>query len=104
MTEEEFEQYGLKRPDMQEMKQTAIALLTLAVSARGMSDREAATEQYAQDFAVVTQDMQSLDWVALVSMLANCGGALIGLAARVQEIESEEMMEMMAGLLNSDET
>lgn len=104
MTEEEFEQYGLKRPDPQEMKQTAIALLTLAVSAREMEDRELAIEQYAADFAVVTQDLKNLEWVALVSMLANCGGALVGLAAKMQEMESAEMMQMMAELLNSDQT
>jgi hypothetical protein len=104
MSEEDFEAMGLKRPDPQEMKRTAIALLTLAVSARSMEDREEAVEQYATDFALVTQDLRNLEWVALVSMLANCGGALVGLAAKMQEIESAEMMEMMADLLNSDET
>lgn len=104
ISDEEFESMGLKKPDPAEMKSTAIALLTLAVSARGMEDREAAIEQYAQDFAVVTQDLRNLEWVALVSMLANCGGALVGLAAKMQDIESTEMMEMMADLLNQDQT
>lgn len=104
MDEDEFEAMGLKRPDPQEMKQTAIALLTLAVSARGMEDREAAIEQYASDFAVVTSDLKNLEWVALVSMLANCGGALVQLAAKMQDMEGAEMMEMMADLLNSDQT
>lgn len=104
MNEEDFEMHGLKRPDPEEMKRTAIALLTLAVSARSMEDRELAIEQYAADFAVVTSDMQNLEWVALVSMLANCGGALVQVAAKMQDMEGSEMMELMAEMLNSEQS
>ena len=99
MEDEDFEKAGFVKPDLEEIKRVAISLLTLSVHARTVEDREFAMAQFTEDFAIVTQDLKNLEWVALVSMLANCGGALVGVAANSQDIDSTEMMEMMAEML-----
>lgn len=95
------EEYPFEMPDPSEMKSVAIGLITAALLARSSEiTREKAIQQYTEDFTILTRDLKPLDWVALSSVLSNCGGALVTLFGKMNDVPAEEMMEIIAASIS----
>lgn len=88
----------------QELKETAVAVVTAALNARSCETVEARIDQYSHDFTMLLDDITGEELFRLTSLLADMNSFLLETLSHYLEIDRDVVMRYFAQNLTSAET